>query len=540
MRKLLQGFLSWFRQEPAGKETSLKPRTQENKPNTNEFDVKAATPDTVEARNSQGGTIQPSTRTPEGVKIRPSPPLDREPPASLPRGIRRRQDKIHIQVGVDFGTSSCKIAYRHLGARTEIVRPILFRHNLPHFPSYCLPSLAAFDDAGSIAFGEEAAKTLLHKDVDYGLRLMKIVLAGRYDQTFRDIAADELFQQNLVRNYGSAIPPTVEQIVTAFIAYVLRKVRSQLKEQYPNNDLDIAYNVCIPIDYEQNNPVRDVFEKILRAAERVEFELEKSCSSNDLLERAAHHYSSSAEAGTSSERRVFLIPEAVGAIASYLTSLRRRTGIHAVYDFGAGTTDISIFNVFQNAWKAPVVYWYAARNLPHGSHRLERRLQEFLRKNDPSGEMSDLETNKLLNSLEKQSKMVREEVCDELTSIWEQSHDTWRSAYGRLKKQSEFEKEKVQVFVCGGASKLPFVKEIFSESWMPKWGPYPIGELPGPDIYDDQKGQAPFERLCVAYGLTTPEPELGEYKLPRDCPDHTPEKIIRDRPAVYGTTDPDA
>ena len=75
---------------------------------------------------------------------------------------------------------------------------------------------------------------------------------------------------------------------------------------------------------------------------------------------------------------------------------------------------------------------------------------------------------------------------------------------------------------------------------MLDWGPYPIRDLPGPDVYESANANAPFTRLCVAYGLTTPHPVLGDYILPRDCPDQTPETLRRPIPAVYGSFDPDA
>jgi len=49
------------------------------------------------------------------------------------------------------------------------------------------------------------------------------------------------------------------------------------------------------------------------------------------------------------EKRVFAVPESVAGIASYLISLRQHTGLHALIDFGAGTTDLSICNLLRNA-----------------------------------------------------------------------------------------------------------------------------------------------------------------------------------------------
>jgi hypothetical protein len=106
--------------------------------------------------------------------------------------------------------------------------------------------------------------------------------------------------------------------------------------------------------------------------------------------------------------------------------------------------------------------------------------------------------------------------------------------------------------VTGGACTLPFVEEVFAESWMNgpglnNWGPYPTAALPRPDNFDDDGGRIPFHRMSVAYGLAHPIPEwgidAGGYVLPDDCPDNTPPRLERvilsrnDVDEVYPTRD---
>jgi len=94
------------------------------------------------------------------------------------------------------------------------------------------------------------------------------------------------------------------------------------------------------------------------------------------------------------------------------------------------------------------------------------------------------------------------------------------------------------VFVTGGGAKLPFVEEVFSIPW---WNQikvqYSVNRLPILDDYQFGEGNAPFERMAVAYGLARPIPELNEYILPSAAPDHTPSplpiKNIPDREDQY-------
>jgi hypothetical protein len=237
------------------------------------------------------------------------------------------------------------------------------------------------------------------------------------------------------------------------------------------------------------------------------------------------------------ESRVFGIPEAVAEIASYLKSLEKIEGLHAIIDFGAGTTDVCIFNLRgQMGFKdeALTSFWYAARNIPWGMVNIERLVAAHLslrgeRENTCSGkEIADC-----IEMLGQQGSMMMLpddliqlgfKIKDELEKLHQSNeyYQTWGKAYKYHLKNPE-KWNKVQVFVGGGGSKAPYLSQVFSEPW---WSyiktSYPVRHLPEPNNYDSIGGQAPFQRLAVAYGLAIPKPELDDYVLPDDCPDHTP------------------
>jgi hypothetical protein len=488
---------------------------------------------------SASGVLRQEARPERDPQPAGKPPQGTGRNKPLPTGIRVRREKVHLQVGVDFGTSTTKVAFQQVGGGVRQVRALSFGHKLPHYPEYCIPSVAAFDNQGQFLLGPDAARFLTDKPSTDGLRFLKLVLAGQYDRLFLDPFVNELFMSNLHRRYPSSTGISIDHVVVSFLATTLHKIRSVLKSRYPNQELELAFNVCAPIDHIENNPLKSQFDRILQAAELLESNLDATGTETDLLERSCVAYAAAQQQKPSTERRVFLIPESVGAIASYLASLQVRNGTHAVYDFGAGTTDVSIFEISNVGKGDPFTYWRSARNLPRGAQRIERLVADFLNAQSPSNRLSDIEVSRAVVDLQKQPNVLREKVRSELTDLWKDCHVAWREAYGRLKTQSEWEREKVQVFVCGGGSGLPLIKEIFAQSWMPNWGPYPTRDLPGPDVYDADNANAPFRRLCVAYGLTTPQPQLGEYVLPRDCPDHTPKKTIRMTKPRYGIDMPD-
>lgn len=336
----------------------------------------------------------------------------------------------------------------------------------------------------------------------------------------------------------------MDHVVAAFLAYSMKRARETLRRTFQGSEVDLLFNVCLPIDHVENSAVRLAFEKALRISQAVEGQWGNRWSLYEVLEKSRKLYEISEGLPTPEEMKVFLVPESVGAIASYLVSLRVREGIHAVYDIGAGTTDVSIFNMCRGRNGNAIAYWYAARNLPMGTQRIERIVANHM-KPSRSGrnEATSVEIADGMARMEDLPSEVREQVRTELLSIWKEARKVWREAYGHLRSESEFRGDKVHVFVCGGGAKLPFVREIFRQSWMNEgsqnWGPYPIAVLPEPDEYGQLRRIVPFERMCVAYGLTSPIPDLPTSILPSESPNHTPTIRRRTPETVYGVDAPD-
>ncbi|MEW6416895.1 MAG: hypothetical protein AB1480_02105 [Nitrospirota bacterium] len=436
-----------------------------------------------------------------------------------PRAIIRRKEKVYIQVGLDFGTSATKIAYSQLGGRGRKVNPILFNHNLPHYPPYCLPSLAAFDETGKLLLGIEAARFLADKPWDSGLRRFKVIVAGKYDKSFDDQISIDLYRKYLTQISLNQSDCEPECLTAVFLAFAMKQARHEMQRKFSECELDMAFNTCIPIDHIQNNEVNNVYQKILATAENAE----KDNDCNKLLEIVREKYKNVEY--RSMAPRLFGVPEAVAEIALYLVSLQVRNGLHAVIDFGAGTTDFSIFYLENIRTRDEQKFWYAARNLPRGSQRIEYIVSRYMGEISKGENITDLHVAHATSNINKLPDDIKNQIRKELKGLWEDSHAVWGQAYSHRRRQSEWEGDRVHVLVCGGGAKAPFIKDIFSKSWMKDWGPYPVYPLPIPDDYDSLDGKASFERMSVAYGLCQPLPSLGDYTLPNDAPDQTPPRL---------------
>ena len=453
--------------------------------------------------------------------------------------VQRKVEKIQIQVGLDFGTSTTKIAYAPIsGVGRRQVRPLIFDHSLKTYEHFCLPSLAAFDRNGHLLLGIEAAKLLESEPWDSGLRRLKVVVAGRYEESFHDPNTEKAFYKYMEQHGRETKTHSPELITSIYLAYAMRQARLAIQNvpDFRNYELDLLFNVCVPIDHMQKEPVLLAFHKILAWAEAIEKAWSQSNGSFDPLEFARKvekhvEYCPADRYGLrrqGSKWRVFAVPEAVAEAASYLTSLQRQEGIHAIIDLGAGTTDVSFFNLrIENGDLKP--FWYSAGNIPEGGHEVECVIADHLRAKKSVCSSGDiLEVLQVLDRSRKKSKLysddIKHRVRKSLEGIHDKAKDVWRAAY-RHKLKGESLWRDVQVFVSGGVARIPSVKTVFSEPWMPQLKNinYPVDDLPTPEDYDSADRAAPFQRMAVAYGLSRPSPELGEFVLPADCPNHTPD-----------------
>jgi len=442
--------------------------------------------------------------------------------------IRKKTEKANIQVGLDFGTSCTKMIYSQIGRRP--FRVINLNHNLPNYPKYCLPSLAAIDNSGNLLLGIPAARQLSDQEWDSGLNRFKVIVAGKYDNKFREAITETKFYEYL-KSHGYDNSFTPERITAIYLAYAINEARRNIEgyPEYKDVELDISFNVCMPIDHIENNEVKPVFEKIFSHAEAIEKEWRQKSPGFDPIKASCDLENKPTIADR--DKRVFAVPEAVASIASYLVSLRRQEGLHAIIDLGAGTTDVSICNLSMPDGDS-ISYWYAARNIPKGTINIERVIASYLTDLNFSSPCTYSDLFTCLSNLRDSSKennTILPAVFNEIsaTKKSKEYYQTWGSAYKyHLKKQTAW--ENVEVFVCGGGANLPYIEDVFSVPWWDslKEVRYNVSSLPTPFNYEAEGINVPFERMAVAYGLAHPLPEFGRYILPQEAPDHTP-PIIR-------------
>lgn len=494
---------------------------------------------TPESKTTKG-SIQDK---PAETKKPESGPIDQQVTEKKERGkapspvIRPKGKELHFQVGLDFGTSSTKIIYKLLG--TPEFRVLNFKHNLPNYPNYCFPSLAAIDQKGELQLGVAAAKELLERNWDSGFQRFKVVLAGKYDEKFRDADSEKKFYEYRdSHGYNDRFTP--ERLTAIYLAFVMKKAREIIENFFGDHDvlINLAFNICMPIDHVENNIVKTAFEKTFSWAEAIEIEWRKNPKKFDPI--AASYQ---VEGLRLKNPMVFAVPEAVAEITSYMISLKKKDGLHAIIDYGAGTTDVSICDLitFIDGINCD---WYAARNIPIGTIEIERIIAKHINDCGENSGCSHGDVLRYLTNLGHENEDLKElnkDVRQKIKNLKDSTdyYQTWGSAYIK-KLPTEGAWKNVEIFITGGGASLPYIDEIFSEPWWEKLKNdgirYTVSKIPTPDYYDTGGINIPFERMSVAYGLAWPLPEIPDFKLPTDAPVNTPapQRVIDlDRDELY-------
>jgi hypothetical protein len=453
----------------------------------------------------------------------------------------KKEEALKIQVGVDFGTSSTKIAYAPIEGQKRIVIPFLSKNDSEFFPDFCFPSLAAFTKKGDILFGHDAFQELKNKPWSDGLKYLKVVLAGKYDPQF--------YNENIQKDYTNYLQKfkkdlktfQPEYVITAYLIYLLTIVKEDITHTYESQTLDLIYNICVPIDQVESSKVLKVYEKILATAECILKEWNSAYfeDMNVLVNIAKDLFKGSTYNENDPETRFFVVPETVAQISSYLKSMEADPGIHAVIDVGAGTTDVSIFSVVNPKSFDSKTNWYAASNIPLGAASIERVFIDYASKKDPTFNPSHL--NEFYDGTCFQNGSLPQDtilnIHTAIKKIKKSSDNTWGQAYGKRRKELDWLADKIKVFMIGGGKELPFIKSSFSKHWLKHGGTLKIRDISIPEEYEEFENSAPFKRMAVAYGLTIPKPEMGHFILPKDCPDCTPaplpKKNLPDRDELY-------
>ena len=234
-----------------------------------------------------------------------------------------------LVVGLDFGTSTTKVVIHDL---TFERYEAMSWSSAPDFGSVLLPSAVAIKN-DALLFGNEAVAcsnptklfgwfkicTLCPSDPAICRRCGGASPPGEFD----------------VADLGS-IPGAA--VSAAFLAFVMGSVQRHLRRSYPNDQLELIWNVGCPIDRLDKLKAKQIYDSVVRVALT---ESETVVNGSPVLLLA--HLRDQLSAPPEVDGNLFIRPETHAAVMAFLRSPHADEMPYAIVDVGAGTTDISVF-----------------------------------------------------------------------------------------------------------------------------------------------------------------------------------------------------
>ncbi len=406
--------------------------------------------------------------------------------------------KRRLVLGIDFGTAFTKACVR-LGGRWA--RAIEFQPHTEGVERYLLP--------GAFHCGDDRTCSLLDLDGLYTTNL-KLPLLHR-----------------------TTISEASRTNALVFLGLVLRFSRGwilrELKEEIGDATIDWQVNVGLPANAWETDVLNSRYTDLARRAWLLSVQ-ETPIRLDDALallraEGKPERLLESHERGLNADA-VNVAPEFAAQVAGYIRSPLRRRDLHLYVDVGAGTLDLTMFNVHEDRESGDILPVFAADVLPLGTHYLMKaRLRHV-----PDQSWSDLATVDTIEEALGRPEVTRDKIVAADSLIAKQVSHAVRQLLlhtrNRRYRRSPAWTSELPVLLAGGGRGIAAYRQFLDEVDITK-----LAEVPVPipkEITTGSLGANEFGRIAVAYGLSYSIDDLGELRPESATSDDTPPQTIED------------
>ncbi len=425
--------------------------------------------------------------------------------------------EVDVVIGLDFGTSSAKVALQ---------------------TPYKLGGQVTFVDFGPLAHpsARHLLPVALHVSVDGSLSLER--------------PADHLetrghLKLELLARDGQRSPRREQEgsaWAAAFLALTLRAARRHLIETqweaYGHDKLRWSFNLGIPSAGYDDDAIRERFLLVARAGWSLS--LRGTAPTLATATAAVEH----AASGLGGGEDIDVIPEVAAEVVGYARSRRRRDGLHVVLDIGASTLDVCSFSLHSK--HGDDVY-----SLLTADVQLLGLLELHSRRMEAAGGIPPFDgvPRDLVQPLPGPESIAEASIRRAIARCDEAFAESARQVLARtlldLKSHRDPHapawREGLPLFVSGGGASSEVVGSLIRGSddigrkiWVDYAGlrrqafPFPAEVSPGEGLTDGE-----FARLCVAFGLSFPSIKIGTIEAPQLVPDVEISRGARDWQRAY-------
>ena len=385
-------------------------------------------------------------------------------------------EELHVILGLDFGTSSTKVVVRlpyEAGEPTiAIPAPVPCRSDAN---PYLWQTVLWLSDKDTFFAWPEPGGTVFD-------RLKQGLIHGRSETSI------------LVS--GVTAPINRAQAGTAYLALVVRYAMgwlrcnrpTLLRERKPIWFINVGMPTASYDDAELAKPYRRIAAAALQLAK---CDLSVTRTAVQVFLEHEEVIAAGESRDAAEELGVAVIPEAAAAMTSFAKSTRDADGLYLSVDVGAMTLDACMFRLHRDRSDNDCYAFMAAQVRPLGVEAFHW----FLSENKTEMEFTE-QCDRMLRAVIWTTKLIR----DPRSPNWTAGND-------------------VPVFLGGGGA-----VNLLHRKTLESVGPWlqhhasnegiRVLELKMPDSLDSPEPDLQFGRMAVAWGLSLPPTDIGQYSLP--------------------------
>jgi len=427
-------------------------------------------------------------------------PTIKPPPTPVP---------LVLNLGIDFGTSFTKVCFRDVSTdRSEI---ITFTDDVTHLEEALLPTKIGVLSDGTLIAGLTAAEWKPYENqVQTTVEFIKMRLANC------DLPQGAEGWQ-LKKIPGLSEDETIENLCAYYLSRVMTRAKAWIRQNKPeliiNQKIEWSANVGVPVEY-CDSPAIKRFQKVLSLAWLLSNEPQtEQMTIENLRDRMKPLRATLEETAIDCHA----VPEIAAEVWSLLNSREVDEGFYVLFDVGDGTLDGSSFRYWNDEGEKKIDFYFGKVN-PLGVTAFSQRLAEELGiaetdvKNTVCG-------NSTRYSDQFQTSTARKEIQRLVAKVVLEGSQRHREHGFTVMKG----KTTLDLLIGGGGGQTSFYTQAITSTHqdfqqnnagIPE---YVVRSLPTPkDLETNGISKHEFYRFAVAYGLSIPEGEQPELRLPKE------------------------
>ena len=483
--------------------------------------------------------------------------------------------QLDLNLGIDFGTQFTKVCIRDTALeRSWVVTFANVNNSTRLLDQALLPTKVCICSDGSLLAGLTKSEWQQQEQTfSVAIDYIKMRLAN-IDMTDED----EQYPSDLLQSFaGSDLnnPENLENICAYYLGCVIIKAKQWFCENHvdliKNQDINWSANVGVPVKY-CDSPSQERFQKALCLALLLSDSLPSTFSQ---LKAAMQELRTKIP---DANIPCFAIPELAAGVYSYTVSRQAKPGLYIFFDIGSGTIEGASFRFWREN-EMPKIDFYVGEVEPLGVNALAKSINSILSDVSIQVEADIVYKSEVLlqniqnlstilvnsNSIENgefisnqfkiTDKVVEKQLLNNITlqekkilhlilrqgSIHRQVAKVVMISIGKNRQNSHqsFNDSDLVIFLGGGGRESQYYQQTIKSTYVAfnhqdaGVPAYKVQELPFPKDDLDMSGieKNKFHRFAVAYGLSIPDYQAPEFKLPSKFPYQPPQRMERTVPS---------